>query len=264
MNNIEAVQRYMIFDYLNTGTSEAPEWVRMNKGFNTLDENPAAQMDDGTTYIGYKSSSASVKGYKLQFPFDTNLFVTEAAVMAIYNIGRNQETGSDAEVDYVRIETFLPIEGKENTFKARKFRIAVEVASIAGGGGEKIKVTGNLHGIGDFTDGEFNTVTRAFTAAEDASDGELGVLSVLSEPGASTGDTRLTIAPKAAIGNSYKYKVAASPTVPALNQVLTTGWTAWDGVVDITAAGGQKIVVAEVDAENKAKKAGIATAVTKA
>lgn len=262
--NIEAVQRYMIFDYLNTGTTEEPSWVRMNRGFNTLDESPSAQMDDGVTYIGDKAASAGVKGYKPQFAFDTNLFVTEAAVMKIYNIGRNQETGGDAEADYVRIETFLPVDGKDNTYQARKFRVAVEVASIAGGGGEKIKVTGNLHGVGDFSVGEFNTVTRAFTPEAEATVGELGVLSVLSEPGAAVGGTKITIAPKAALGNSYKHKIAASPTLPSMNQVLTTGWTTWDGVADITATAGQKIVVAEVDTDNKAKKAGVASIVVKA
>lgn len=52
--------------------------------------------------------------------------------------------------------------------------------------------------------------------------------------------------------------------MPVYDQVLTTGWTAWDGTADITATTGQKIVVAEVDSNNKAKKAGITTVTAKA
>ena len=74
-------------------------------------------------------------------------------------------TGADAERDYIRVELFDPVASKENTFKARKFRVAVEVASCAGAGGETIKVTGNLNNVGTFVDGEFNTATKTFTEA---------------------------------------------------------------------------------------------------
>ena len=63
------------------------------------------------------------------------------------------------------MELFEPVSSKENTYKARKFRVAVEVASCAGAGGEAIKVTGNLNNVGTFVEGEFNTQTKAFTEA---------------------------------------------------------------------------------------------------
>ena len=64
--------------------------------------------------------------------------------------------------------------------------------------------------------------------------------------------------------NSYKYKTDANPTIPTLNQVCTTGYTVWNGSAEISATNGNKIVVVEVDVNNKAKKAGIATVVAKA
>ena len=85
--------------------------------------------------------------------------------MELYKIGRDELTGADAERDYIRVELFEPVASKENTFKARKFRVAVEVASCAGAGGETIKVTGNLNNVGTFVDGEFNTTTKTFTEA---------------------------------------------------------------------------------------------------
>lgn len=56
---------------------------------------------------------------------------------------------------------------------------------------------------------------------------------------------------------SYKYKLASAPVSVAYEDVLTTGWTSWDGSADITATTGQYITVAVVvTASNKAKAAG--------
>lgn len=166
MANNETVMRYQIADYLNTGKTPTEAYSLMGVGFNTLDENPAAQ-SDGKTYIHQKSQTSHIKGYQTQFPFDTDLIASEAAVMALYDVGRNQKTGADAELDYVRVELFQPIAEKANTFKARRFKVSVEVSGIAGGGGESIKVTGNLNNVGDFVDGQFDTTTKKFTATAD-------------------------------------------------------------------------------------------------
>ena len=137
----------------------------MGVGFNTLDENPTAQKD-AKTYINQKAQTTQIKSYQPTFPFDTDLIADEAAVMAIYDIGRNQKTGEDAELDYVRVELFKPVADKENVFEARKFKVAVEVANITGEGGGIMKVTGNLNGVGDFVPGTFDTTTKTFTATE--------------------------------------------------------------------------------------------------
>ena len=41
----QTVQRYQIADYLNVGEMKAETYELMGAGFNTLDENPAAQLD---------------------------------------------------------------------------------------------------------------------------------------------------------------------------------------------------------------------------
>ena len=160
---METVMRYDIADFLNVGEN-VEEYVLMGVGFNTLDENPAPQKDS-KTYISEKSQTSTIKSYQTTFAFDTDLIASEKAVMTIYDIGRNHKTGADAEVDYVRVELFKPVEGEDNTFGARKFKVAVEVAGIAGSGGEIIKVTGNLSGVGDFIDGTFNTTSKVFIPA---------------------------------------------------------------------------------------------------
>ena len=163
----DTIQRYMIADYLGIpdvgGTSAT--FALMGTGFNTLDENPNAQNQE-TIYVNDRAATNYIKSYKPVFPFDTDLISDEAAVMALYSVGRNQKTGSDAEFDYVRVELFKPVAEQENTYEARKFRVSCEVSGVAGSGGETIKVTGNLNGVGDFVDGTFNTSTKTFTAKE--------------------------------------------------------------------------------------------------
>ena len=92
----------------------------------------------------------------------------------------------------------------------------------------------------------------------------LGELTVQSAEGAESGKTRITVSPEKTGGNSYKYKMAASPTMPTYGQACTSGYTAWNGTDEITATAGQKIVVVEVDSENKAVAAGMATLAVKA
>lgn len=161
-NIVETVQRYMISDYIGITSESTTTYHLMGAGFNTLDENPNAQNKE-TIYISDKSTTNYIQSYKPVFPFDTDLVKSETAVMALYDVGRNQKTGSEAEFDYVRVELFKPVSDVEKTYEARKFRVSCEVSSVAGGGGETIKVTGNLNGVGDFIEGTFNISTKTFT-----------------------------------------------------------------------------------------------------
>lgn len=95
------------------------------------------------------------------------------------------------------------------------------------------------------------------------SSGELGTLTVTSAAGTNSGDTKLTVTPAKASGNSYKYKVADSATAVTYGQNVQT-WQAWDGTADITAQTGKVVTVVECDGSYKALKAGNATVTAKA
>ena len=157
---MDAVMRYQVADYLNTAKSGTESFAT------PLISSERIFPADSKTYINQKSQTSTIKSYQPAFAFDSDLIADEAAVMALYEIGRNQLTGADAERDYVRVELFKPVAETPNTFEARKFKVAVEVSSISGEGGGVMKVTGNLNGVGDFVDGTFNTETRKFTPAE--------------------------------------------------------------------------------------------------
>ena len=160
---MKKVIRYMIADYLSTSDvgSESPVFALMNAGFTALDENPSAKIET-TPYVGDRSASGTITGYETTFPFDTHFISDEGAIKKIYDIARNQRTGEDAECDYVRVDLY---EGDESgtSFPARKFRVAVEVTGITGAGTEIVKVAGNLHQVGNFQNGTFDTTTKSFT-----------------------------------------------------------------------------------------------------
>lgn len=87
----------------------------------------------------------------------------------------------------------------------------------------------------------------------------LGTLTATVEAGSSATATKVT----AVTGNgtgTLKYKVAASITAPSLNDVATD-YTSLTLNTDITCASGDKIIVVEVDENNKIKKASSITSV---
>ena len=156
------VIRYMIADYLNTGTDSTETYSMMGAGFTALDENPSAKVDK-TAYISDRSASGSITGYENKFAFDTQLISDDAAVKYLYNVARNQKVGEEAETDYVRVDLYET--AQSSAYPARKFRVAIEVTGITGAGTEIVRVAGNLHQVGDFVEGTFDPSTKTFTAA---------------------------------------------------------------------------------------------------
>jgi len=171
-DGVDTALRNRIADFLDTSDPEAlipqrPEWSLMGTGFNTLNENPQAQIDT-KAYISDATATSIIRGYEAQFPFDTDLIYSEKAVMSLYMIGRDRLQGRRAERNYIRVEIFMDEPPGMPGFKpARRFRVAVEVTNIAGGGAEVIHVTGNLNSVGDHVDGYFNIDTKEFVAKGD-------------------------------------------------------------------------------------------------
>lgn len=157
------VIRYMVADYLRV-SKEEETYALMGSGFSALDENPNAKVDK-TAYINDKSATGSITGYENSFAFNTQFISDEEAIKFIYNVARNQKTGADAETDYVRVDLYET--EASGAYPARKFRVAVEVTSVTGAGTEIMTVAGNLHQVGNFTEGTFNPATKKFTATAD-------------------------------------------------------------------------------------------------
>ena len=161
-----ALKRKDFADYLNVSKTTEASYALLGYGVESLDEEPGAQTDT-TCYINDETSSTTITKYETQFPYTSEIIMEQDAIKSLYLTGRNHETGTDAERDYVRVDMFDPAEG-EGTYKARKFRVANEVSKFSGEGGEKMKVEGVLHAIGDPVQGTFNVTTKTFTATQAA------------------------------------------------------------------------------------------------
>lgn len=157
-------QRPIEADYLNTAPGEeTPSYALMGTGFTSLDENPAAQTKT-RKYINQASSSGSISGYAWTAAFAADQIPEQAAISFIKNIYDHELTGEDAETDYVKVDLDQAINNKENTFHARKRRVAVEIASNPNNDGE-LGISGNLLAVSDWEEGEFNTSSKTFTKA---------------------------------------------------------------------------------------------------
>lgn len=110
---------------------------------------------------------------------------------------------------------------------------------------------------------EGNTIADVLNVITDLYEGStpliLGDLTVTSVAGSEVGNTVVTVTPALGANNSYRYKTDPSSTeLPERNEDLSS-WASWDGVSEITAENGHKLIVCEVDANNLALKGGVTT-----
>lgn len=156
------VLRNRIADYLDIGTTAAPAITLMGVGFNSLEEKPGTQVQE-KTYVCDSGARKSTTGYSVSFAFDTDLLDDEEVIMALYSIARDQKVGANAEFDYYRVDLYDEVT-PAGTYKARKFRVSVEVSDVPSGNGtEVVRVTGNLNAIQAPVQGTFATATKTFT-----------------------------------------------------------------------------------------------------
>ena len=157
-------QRRMIANYIDVAKTgaEQPNFAFMGAGFKDLNENPSAQTKS-RQYICDKSATQTINSYSWSAPFELDQIREQEAVDFICNIGELQLTGADTERDFIMAEMTKPIESKENTYYARKIKVAVEISSFTNDEGD-LGASGNLLGQGDIIEGEFNVTTRTFTA----------------------------------------------------------------------------------------------------
>lgn len=163
--NKSVKQRYQEASYLKV--SDAFEL--MGTGFEELNEDPGAQTTS-KKYINDKSSTSSITSYEGEHPFTADQIMSQAVIKDLISIGKLRKTGSEAERELIRVDLDESVTSKENTFKARKFDVAVEISSFSDNDGEW-QVEGTLHDKGDPVTGEFNTKTKTFTADSELSAG---------------------------------------------------------------------------------------------
>lgn len=155
-------QRFKQASYMDLGTTAAPAYEFMGTGFTGLDENPGAK-EKSTKYINDKSSTSSITGYEWQSDYTADQILSEKVIQEIVDIGKFQKTGEDAERDYVIVDLDSAVTDKENTYTARKIKVAIKVEKFGDDDGN-MTCEGTLLGIGDVVAGTFDTTAKTFTA----------------------------------------------------------------------------------------------------
>ena len=164
--NIAAPEkRHSIADYLKTGDT----YHLMGTGFTTMNENYGAQ-EDGKVYVNDKEQSSTVTSYQREFPYNFDLIKSQAAVMALREVGERGLTGTDAMFEYVRVDLFLPqATGNDNTkYYARHFIVSAIPENEEGEGAATITGSGTLKPFGSMTEGWFDVTEKSFTEAATA------------------------------------------------------------------------------------------------
>ena len=108
------------------------------------------------------------------------------------------------------------------------------------------------------------TTSPAVTRPDFSIDG-LKELTVQSSAGTAVGDTALTVTGYTLkSGESWAYKVTTGTAATVLPGEVVSGFTAWDGDDDITAATGKKLALVALNAAGQAIAYGSATVTAKA
>lgn len=148
--------RTLVADYLKVGE----EFVLMGAGFTDINESPNAKTSK-KQYVNDKSPTSSITGYESEFGYETDQIRDQKAIDYICDIGETHKIGADAETEYIRVDLDKP-GTTENTFRARKFNVAVQVDELGSKDGE-MTAKGKLLTQGDLEVGTFNTQSKEFT-----------------------------------------------------------------------------------------------------
>ncbi len=92
----------------------------------------------------------------------------------------------------------------------------------------------------------------------------LTALTIVSAAGTAAGDTALTVSGYTLkSGESWAYKVTTGTAATVLPGEVVSGWTAWNGTSDITAATGKKLALVALNTAGQAIAYGSATVTAK-
>ena len=150
---VGTVTRNYLGDYLSAVVD--PEvYSLLGLGVVQIDESLNPKLDK-TPFVNNINVSGTVTGYERTFPFDAQLRSGETAIMMLHDISRTSKIGTEAELYYTRVDLY-ETPGVDGLYPARRFKVAVEISSIEGAGTEIVRVKGNMHQIGDATEGFFD------------------------------------------------------------------------------------------------------------
>lgn len=138
-------QRRIQANYLKVGT----KFEFLGTGFTDITEKPSPKTTS-KRYINDASSSQSITSYEWSSDFEADQIQSDKAIEHIVSIGEMCKTGADAETEYLIVD--LDKEAKTAGYRARKFKIAIQVDEFSNNDGE-LQCKGSFLGLGDPIEG---------------------------------------------------------------------------------------------------------------
>ena len=132
-------------NYLKVGS----KFEFLGTGFTDITEKPSPKTTS-KRYINDASSSQSITSYEWSSDFEADQIQSDKAIEYIVSIGEMCKTGADAETEYLIVD--LDKEAKTTGYRARKFKIAIQVDEFSNNDGE-LQCKGSFLGLGDPIEG---------------------------------------------------------------------------------------------------------------
>ena len=184
------------------------------------------------------------------------LVARDSAVgIELYEIDRKRKQLDELKYTFMEVSIFDKVEGEEEKFAAWTQEGKIDLKSWGGAAADGLTAPFDIVWEGERTYGTYDRATNTFIP----NDG-IEPLTVVSTASGSSA-TMLLVAPSLSTGNHYVYAAADDEQVVAYGDDLSA-WTPLSVGTSIKLTDTPAIItVAEVDAANKAVKAGSATAV---
>ncbi|MBP3464115.1 MAG: hypothetical protein J6K45_06525 [Clostridia bacterium] len=113
-------------------------------------------------YVHQKSSNYKTTGFANEFPLTMDMVKGDEVFEYMYELFYRRKVSPDTDIDHYIVDLWREVDGKENTYYARKIRQMTSITECNGAPGEQKQITGSLKG-GEFVYGEFNVATKTFT-----------------------------------------------------------------------------------------------------
>lgn len=151
--------------YMDTGTSDSPEFNLIGEGFTSFSEakNPK---EYSRQYVHEKTERADVVGYAPSISYSADMYSGDPCVEKIAQITDDECIGASALVDIVTVNLWE--KSTDGAYVAYKRKYSV-IPDGKGDGTEALIYTGTLKANGEATKGTFSISDKTFTDAEAAS-----------------------------------------------------------------------------------------------
>ena len=156
------IERKYLAHYLNAGTSELPDYVRLGKDLDELSTEMSAQVDTKHNILG--ETSVNVTSYEKSASVEP-YFAEKGDKLfdRLQKIIDEDQVLDDVRTDYVEVK--LWDQDSAGAFPCIKEEVVIEVTSY-GGDTSGYQIGFTIHHTGVKVKGTFNPKTKEFTPAE--------------------------------------------------------------------------------------------------